>query len=321
MTSGQAALNFEFNDWLGTRRILTDSAGNNPQTCYSLPYGNGESCVPLPTEHLFTQKERDSETNNDYFDARYYASSMGRFLSADWSAKEDPVPYAKMDDPQSLNLYSYVENNPLFRTDPDGHCCWDEVKSFMDGASSALMNDEGMGGMAPEMPSGGFGQAGAALGNGLALTQAVVETAVGAAAAVGGDIEAGITSPAALTGAGAIIPAAGLAVSAAGVTAVVHGVATGVSAAKNIVAMGKLAKSATGKGSVPPGERDPQRVSTPSQKSAKLAEQGGKCANCEGHVKDGDGIGHHYPDRHADGGKDTVVVCKDCHKELHSGSN
>lgn len=32
-----------------------------------------------------------------------------------------PVPYAKLDDPQSLNLYSYVRNNPLSRTDPDGH--------------------------------------------------------------------------------------------------------------------------------------------------------------------------------------------------------
>jgi hypothetical protein len=43
-------------------------------------------------------------------------------MSPDWSAKEEPVPYAKTDDPQSLNLYSYVRNNPLSRTDPDGHC-------------------------------------------------------------------------------------------------------------------------------------------------------------------------------------------------------
>jgi len=52
---------------------------------------------------------------------RYYASSMGRFMSPDWSAKEEPVPYAKLDNPQSLNLYSYVWNNPLSRSDPDGH--------------------------------------------------------------------------------------------------------------------------------------------------------------------------------------------------------
>jgi len=70
-----------------------------------------------------TGKERDAESGNDYFEARYYASSMGRFLSPDWSAQEEPVPYAHLDDPQSLNLYAYVRNNPLSRTDADGHGC------------------------------------------------------------------------------------------------------------------------------------------------------------------------------------------------------
>jgi RHS repeat-associated protein len=55
--------------------------------------------------------------------ARYYNSATGRFLSPDWSAKYEPVPYAKLDNPQSLNLYSYVYNNPLSHIDPDGHQC------------------------------------------------------------------------------------------------------------------------------------------------------------------------------------------------------
>lgn len=42
-------------------------------------------------------------------------------MSPDWSATADPVPYARMDDPQSLNLYAYVGNNPLGRRDGDGH--------------------------------------------------------------------------------------------------------------------------------------------------------------------------------------------------------
>ena len=78
-----------------------------------------------------TGKERDNESGNDYFGARYYASSMGRFMSPDWSAKIMPVPYAKLDNPQSLNLYSYVWNNPLSRNDPTGHynaSCGGDVK-------------------------------------------------------------------------------------------------------------------------------------------------------------------------------------------------
>ena len=35
----------------------------------------------------FTGKERDTESGNDYFGARYYASTMGRFLSAGWPAR------------------------------------------------------------------------------------------------------------------------------------------------------------------------------------------------------------------------------------------
>jgi hypothetical protein len=42
-------------------------------------------------------------------------------VSPDWSAKIEPVPYSKLDNPQSLNLYSYFWNSPLSRTDPDGH--------------------------------------------------------------------------------------------------------------------------------------------------------------------------------------------------------
>jgi hypothetical protein len=75
-----AILNYYLTDWLGTRRVMTDSAGNVQETCDSLPYGDGETCIPSPTEHLFTGKERDTESGNDYFGARYYASSMGRFL-------------------------------------------------------------------------------------------------------------------------------------------------------------------------------------------------------------------------------------------------
>jgi RHS repeat-associated protein len=68
-----------------------------------------------------TGKERDTETGLDYFGARYFSSNSGRWVSPDWSATFAPVPYAKLDHPQSLNLYAYVGNNPLTTVDADGH--------------------------------------------------------------------------------------------------------------------------------------------------------------------------------------------------------
>ena len=70
-----------------------------------------------------TGKERDSESGLDMFGARYYASSLGRFMTPDWEAKPTDVPYASFGNAQSLNLYSYVQNNPPTMSDPDGHCC------------------------------------------------------------------------------------------------------------------------------------------------------------------------------------------------------
>jgi RHS repeat-associated protein len=127
-------LHFALTDPLGTKRVQISGAGAAELDCMSLPFGNGlgnprtTDCIPVggyydvdATEHHFTGKERDAESGNDYFGARYYASSMGRFMSPDWSAKVEPIPYSKLDDPQSLNLYAYVTNNPLVKVDADGH--------------------------------------------------------------------------------------------------------------------------------------------------------------------------------------------------------
>ncbi len=42
-------------------------------------------------------------------------------MSPDWNSDPDAVPFADLSNPQSLNLYAYVQNNPLTSTDPDGH--------------------------------------------------------------------------------------------------------------------------------------------------------------------------------------------------------
>jgi RHS repeat-associated protein len=65
---------------------------------------------------FLTQKERDNETGLDYFNARYYSNVQGRF------APTDPIlmKQDRLRDPQELNLYAYVRNNPLKYIDPDG---------------------------------------------------------------------------------------------------------------------------------------------------------------------------------------------------------
>lgn len=65
----------------------------------------------------FTGQERDSEATLNYFNARYYASVQGRFVSVDPLMRS-----ASIDDPQSFDRYSYVLNNPLNDTEPSGLC-------------------------------------------------------------------------------------------------------------------------------------------------------------------------------------------------------
>src|SRR5580704_4048944 len=77
--------------------------------------------VSLNYQPRSTGKERDAETGLDYFGARYYSGAQGRFTSPDWSPAPQAVPYADLSDPQTLNLYGYVRNNPLSRRDTDGH--------------------------------------------------------------------------------------------------------------------------------------------------------------------------------------------------------
>jgi RHS repeat-associated protein len=136
-------------DYLGSVRLVTDSAGNVISRHDFLPFGEevpqgqagrSASLVFGDSDNVtqrFTAKERDAESGLDYFGARYYGSALGRFTSPDEfkggfddldgkpAFAAGPLPYADLSDPQTLNKYLYVRNNPLRYTDPNGHCIED----------------------------------------------------------------------------------------------------------------------------------------------------------------------------------------------------
>jgi len=110
-------------DNLGSSREIVQSGQTSP--CYDAdfyPYGGERAYInTCPQNYKFTGKERDSESGLDEFGARYYSSAWGRFMIPDWAAKPTTVPYANFGNPQSLNLYTYVQNNPATVGDVDGH--------------------------------------------------------------------------------------------------------------------------------------------------------------------------------------------------------
>lgn len=114
---------FDYTDWQGSERVRSNVSGVSFETCTNLPYGDDQSCLGSsdPSQKHFTGKLRDTETGLDYSNARYYSSNSGRWMLPDWSAVPEAVPYADPSNPQTLNLYTYVGNNPINGIDADGH--------------------------------------------------------------------------------------------------------------------------------------------------------------------------------------------------------
>ena len=108
---------FYLTDHLGSSDVVTNSSGSIQNESDYYPYGGERVYSQTITNqnYKFTGKERDSESNFDYFGARYYSSTLGRFPTA------DPVPISRqLTDPQTLNKYSYTFNRPTVLIDPNG---------------------------------------------------------------------------------------------------------------------------------------------------------------------------------------------------------
>jgi RHS repeat-associated protein len=109
-------------DSLDSARIITDNTGVVYYDADFTPFGGERAYADsYPTLFKFEGKMRDYETGNDDFGARYYSNRFGRWLSADWSNVPVAVPYANLTNPQTLNLYSMVADDPESFADLDGH--------------------------------------------------------------------------------------------------------------------------------------------------------------------------------------------------------
>ena len=114
-------------DNLASPRVITNASGSVVSRHDYLPFGE-ELCAGMggrttgmgfcgggdTNRKKFTGYERDTETGLDFAQARYFSSTEGRFTSAD-------TLLGSLANPQSLNRYAYVVNNPLNSIDPTGH--------------------------------------------------------------------------------------------------------------------------------------------------------------------------------------------------------
>ncbi|MDD2916550.1 MAG: RHS repeat-associated core domain-containing protein [Candidatus Gracilibacteria bacterium] len=113
-------------DHLGGSNLDTNINGDVLQITDYLPYEKErltQQNSSYKNKYGFGGKEKDSESDLQYFEARYYNNGLGRFTSQDrvhWEVGQTKRGIGALSDPQSLNSYSYARNNPVILTDPSG---------------------------------------------------------------------------------------------------------------------------------------------------------------------------------------------------------
>ena len=94
-----------------------------------------QQAAPNATDRHYTgQRSFEASLGSLYhYQARWYSPVLGRFLSP------DPI-VPEPGNPQALNRYSYVVNNPLRYTDPSGHCFGPVSVWLCLGAATLIVN-------------------------------------------------------------------------------------------------------------------------------------------------------------------------------------
>ena len=113
-TRDEDGLKYIYPDHLGSSSRMADARGNQVKAIFYMPFGGtAAESGEAKARYRYTGKEKD-DSGLYYYGARYYDDRVGRFMAAD-SVLPDRY------DPQQLNRFAYVRNNPIKLVDPDGH--------------------------------------------------------------------------------------------------------------------------------------------------------------------------------------------------------
>jgi RHS repeat-associated protein len=118
-------------DQINSTRIITNSSGSVVYSAVFDPYGGMQKqWVNTYNPSLkFSGKEREANSEMDYFGARYYDHLKYRFISVDPVINKDEV----LANPQLWNLYAYCHNNPITYFDPDGRDIFEDISKWWSG--------------------------------------------------------------------------------------------------------------------------------------------------------------------------------------------
>ncbi len=128
---------FFHEDHINSSNVITDASGDQAGMYEYDPYGSTVTQTgSAEVKHRFTGQEADDASALYYYNARYYDSQLGRFVTADPTVQHPT-------DPQDFNRYAYARNNPIRFTDPTGFGWFSKLFAFVAAVVTAAFTGGG----------------------------------------------------------------------------------------------------------------------------------------------------------------------------------